>query len=107
MKNSQLMTTSHEIARNLHIEGSYSLRLSIAMKIAHQLNKLSNRISDNLGGYHVNINTDASIGISISPESIGNVSAFSQFVYNLTNAFQVETESEKFTRLAVAKWNAA
>ena len=107
MKKSELMKTAHEIAKNIKIEGSYHLKLSIGMKIAYKLNRIFNRIGDNLDGYHVCINADASIDIYIAPESIGNNSIFGQFVGELTKKFHVDTESEKFTRLAIQKLNAA
>ena len=107
MTNSQLFTAAHKLAKNIEIESKYSVKLSIALKVMHKINKIESKIDI---ATTVTVWDNLEVSITSGVCSINNVKMREQGLnilsFNNATDFMTceETESERFTRLAVERF---
>lgn len=110
MTNSEIFKAAHKIAGTLRIEGSYAVRLNFGLVLAHKLNKLGSKIESNA---HITFWSNFEVKISDSLNAISNNKMKAKGLTLIDSMFSdsiiyyKETESQKFTRLAVVKFNNA
>ncbi len=108
MKNSEIFTLAHKTAKELTIEASYAFKLSFALRFAHKAAKLEPKLD---AATVVTFWSNQEIHISSGVCSIDNVAKTSSGLVevetiNVSSVIHFsETESQKFTRLAIEKYN--
>jgi len=97
MKLKNIMTLAHKIAKELNLVGSYTVKMKIALKTAHEIAKAKGRLTATT---HVEI-CDNHTNISDSYNALANKKGFFQGFF-LGNVMDFEeTQGQKFTRLAL------
>ena len=98
---SEIFKLAHKIAKQLKMQGNYSVKFAFGLKAAYQIAKLYNKIdSETTIEFHTNGDAKLYSGVN----SFGWETRIESMFLSSIMTFG-ETESQRFTRLAVEKYN--
>lgn len=102
MAKSEIFTLAHKLAKQINLTGSYSIRLSMALKAAYRIAELGDKMNK---ATHVQFYMDGTFSLSSGTTAFhGWETLINGFFLDSVIDFQ-ETESQRFTRLAIERYN--